>query len=244
MPNFRPPGPSPPSATSLSAGAPSLVLIGGGGHAAVVAEAAALAGVRVGGFLDDDPAAPLAVLEFRLPHPFPGPPCLGPLRDLSRLARRDWIIALGQITPRRGIIEALSRANDSNLVPGSPITIIHPCACISPSATIGPGCFIGPLALVHSRARIGPHVIINSGAIVEHDCAIEENVHIAPGAVLGGNVSVGEDTLIGLGSRVLPGITVGPRCTIGAGAVVTRPVRAGATVTGVPAREHGQPAKP
>ena len=48
---------------------------------------------------------------------------------------------------------------------------------------------------------------------------------------------IGDSSFIGLGARINPGIVIGPRAVVGSGAVVVKDVRAGATVTGVPARE-------
>jgi acetyltransferase EpsM len=201
-----------------------LILIGGGGHALVVADAAALAGWELAGFLDDDREAPLATHA----------PCLGPL------ARRPepgtlLIIALGDLARRSNLIGPAPGFADA-LPPERYATVIHPSAIISPHSRIGPGVFIGPGAIVNPRASIADHAIINSGSIVEHDCEVGQNAHIAPGAILGGSACVGPDTLIGLGARILPGIHIGPGCTIGAGAVVTRDIPAGRTAIGIPAR--------
>lgn len=90
--------------------ASSLVLIGGGGHAVVVAEAATLVGVKIAGFLDDNPSAALATLPFRLPSPpppFPNPAYLGMLDDLDQLAGHEWIIALGDLAHRRRVLNEL-----------------------------------------------------------------------------------------------------------------------------------------
>lgn len=210
-----------------------VVLIGGGGHATVVAEAARLAGHAVIGFLDDNPAAPLAAILIDLPHPFATPPHLGPLERLAAIGASAWIVALGDLRTRRGVLKALAAQPPLN---GHAASVIHPTAFVSPSASIGPGVFIGPKAVVHSRAKVGAHAIVNTGAIVEHDCVLEENVHLAPGATLGGTVHIGHDTLVGIGSRILPGVRIGAGVTVGAGAVVLRDVREHAKVVGVPAR--------
>ncbi len=201
-----------------------LTLVGGGGHALVVADAALRAGLALHGFYDDDPDAPLA---------FGSPACthLGELNNLEarELDGSPWIIALGDLDTRRSLIDRLYKAEDDAAM------VIHPDATVSESAVIAGGVWVGPRAVVHTRARVLDHAIINSGALVEHDCLISENAHIAPGATLGGSVSVGNNTLVGLNATVLPGLTIGSGCTIGAGAVVTRDVPDYATVVGVPA---------
>lgn len=209
-----------------------LVILGGGGHALVVAEAALLADQPVPGFLDDNPAAPLGAILIDLPHPFAAPAHLGPLADFGPLAGRHWIVGLGDLRHRRAVLgmAAKMKAHDAGAR-----SVIHPRAWVSPSALVGPGVYIGPGAIVHSRARIGAHAIINTGAIVEHDCVIGENSHIAPGTALGGTVTVGSDTLVGIGSRVLPGARIGQGCVVGAGAVVLGGVADGGCVVGVPA---------
>ncbi|MCB9838346.1 MAG: acetyltransferase [Phycisphaeraceae bacterium] len=203
----------------------SLLIIGGGGHAKVVAEAALLAGWRISGFLDDDPAASLGATAERL-----GALVSIGQRELTR--RHPSIIALGDLRLRRDCISRIE---------GEYATVIHPGAIVAPSATIGPGVFIGPGAIVHTDARIGAHCTVNSGAIVEHDVILGDNAHLAPDAALGGSVHVGSGTLIGLGARVLPGVHIGADAIVGAGAAVIRDTPDGACVVGVPATAIGVP---
>lgn len=280
---------------------PAIVLLGGGGHALVVAEAAELAGMVVAGFLDDHAAAPLGAVL--LPEPgsgqgeagsrvraageagpvaalglVPPPMHLGRIElgelgltgvghrsgmgvgggaggggggsvvavgggfhgtegaawcsGLDRVGAQAWIVALGDLRVRRGILRAAALRPRMQ---GRARTVIHPSAVVSPTATIGPGTYVGPRAIVHARARVGAHAILNSGCIVEHDCVLGENVHIAPGATLGGTVKVGADTLVGLNATVIPGTAIGAGCLIGAGSVVIRGVPDGQRVAGVPA---------
>ncbi len=201
----------------------AITLLGAGGHAAVVAEAARAAGFTIGAIYDDDPAARV-----------PGARVDGSLEDFfaSRGPPALWILAIGEIARRRVLLGRLAAGAGA----GNAATVIHPGAIISPSATIDAGVFISAGAIVNARAQIGPHAIINTGAIIEHDCIIGAGAHIAPGAVLGGNVTIEEDALIGLGARIRPGATVGRAATIGAGAVVTRDIGPGETVAGAPAR--------
>ncbi|MEO1535014.1 MAG: acetyltransferase [Planctomycetota bacterium] len=210
-----------------------LTLVGGGGHALGVADAALRAGLDLQGFFDDDSDAPIAA----------GSPSCPYLGDLTSLEAREldgspWILALGDLTTRRWLIDRLYKAEDDAAM------VIHPDATISESAVIAGGVWVGPRAVVHTRARVLDHAIVNSGAIVEHDCLVSENAHIAPGATLGGGVSIGNDTLVGLNATVLPGVTIGNGCTIGAGAVVTGRVTDGHIVYGVPASHTNSRSKP
>lgn len=206
-----------------------LVLIGGGGHALVVAEAAVLSGRTISGYLDDSDSATLE-------GAFEGSTRIGTLGDLAKLealGRFELIIALGDLAARYRMIQSL----DAGLPKGAKIaSIIHPDASVSPSATIEPGVFIGPGAIVHTRASIGAHATINSGAIVEHECVIGANVHVAPGAAIAGRVAIGQSTLVGLGSRILPNLRIGEQSIIGAGAVVVRNAPVRSQLAGVPAR--------
>lgn len=194
-----------------------LVIYGAGGQGSVVAEAAALAGWRVLGFVDDAVTrrgGPLPMLDA----------------DNAALADASWHVAIGDNAARQRVTRGLADRGRTL------VSVIHPAAHVSPSASIDPGCFVGPGALVHTNARIGEGSILNSGAIIEHDDQLGSFVHIAPGAALAGRVRIGERTLVGLGARVLPELTLGTGCIIGAGAVVTRDVADGLTVRGVPAR--------
>lgn len=194
----------------------TITLIGGGGHALVVADAAQFNSIVIRGVFDDaESPTVLALSVVRL----------GAIRAFN--FEHEWILCIGSVNARRAFLDGAK---------GTPRSIVHPHASVSEHATVGPGTFIAPGAIVHTLAKIGAHCIINSGAVVEHECVIGENSHIAPTAALAGNVKVGRDTFIGMGAKILPGITIGAGVTVGAGAVVIKDIPDGATVVGVPAR--------
>lgn len=209
--------------TSQTSHPRSLLLVGGGGHATVVAEAALLSGWRIIGFLDDNADAPLGATADRLGS-------FASIDQHELTGHHPTIIAVGDLRLRKDCVAR---------VDGDFATVIHPSASVSPSATIGDGVFIGPNAVVHTNARIGAHATVNSGAIVEHDVVLGDNAHVAPGAALGGSVQVGAGTLIGIGARVIPGVRIGSDAIVGAGAVVIRDTPDGVCVVGAPAAEVG-----
>lgn len=215
------------SSTSPAFG--SLLILGGGGHACVVTEAARVQGWRVLGFVDDDQAATLD----------PSAPRLGSLSDTARLVSEPAVPASDSGDPPRTIIAIGSLSTRARLIAelrGLFAVVKHPSAQVSASAKVGEGTFIGAGAIINGRATIAAHCIINTAAVVEHDCVLGVNVHVAPRATLGGGVRIGHDTLVGLGSSVRPGVKIGSGCTIGVGAAVIRDVPDGMTVMGVPAK--------
>ena len=196
----------------------ALCLLGAGGHAAVVAEAARGAGWNVTGAYHDGDGDGLETL---------GIPSLGAIADASG-TKTALHAAVGDAALRRAWTEGIE---DSRL----PV-IIHPSAIVSPSATIGAGVFVGPGAIVNAHARLEQGAIVNSGAIVEHDAVVGAFAHIAPGAVLGGAATIGDDALIGLGARVRPTASIGRAAVLGAGATAIDDVGAGIVAIGTPAR--------
>lgn len=200
-----------------------LAVLGSGGHAKVVIEAAlARAPERQIILLDDSPAA-LGKHIF-------GIGVSGTRDDLDSL--RDVAVALG-IGDNRARFELLRWLGER----GKRLeTLVHPSAVVAPSVDLGAGAFVGAGAVIIGEARIGAGAIINTCASVDHDCAIAEAAHIAPGVRLCGNVEVGERTLLGVGTAVRPGIKIAADVVAGAGSVIVRDIRGPGTYVGNPAR--------
>jgi sugar O-acyltransferase (sialic acid O-acetyltransferase NeuD family) len=214
----------------------TMILLGGGGHAAVVADGARAAGIVVLGCLDD--GSPESVSETT-----GEPGATGPIGNVTELKRMGAIADFDKVRAGHRHAAFHAAVGDPQLrkqwldMVGILLTptITHPSAIVSPSARLSDACFIGPRAVINARAVLGKGVIINTGAIVEHDCTLEPFCHLAPGSVLAGTVTVGENTLIGANATVIPGVRIGANCTVGAGAVVLNDVPANTTVVGVPA---------
>ncbi len=197
-----------------------IILLGGGGHALVVADSARAAGYEVAGYADDTARGDLC-----------GSPRLGGIDEVigdADLSAIPLMIATGQSTFRdRLMIRLAGRVM---------ATVVHPSAVVSPSAQIEAGAFVGPGAVVNARAVIGAHAIVNSGAVIEHGCTLGEGAHACPRSCMAGDSSLGDRAMLGAGAVVLPGVIVGAEAVVGALSLVNRDVPSGETHAGVPAR--------
>lgn len=196
-----------------------LALIGAGGHASVVADAALLAGSGNLTVLSENPAqAGQRLLNYAIE-----------LLD-SATPLRNFHVAIGHNPTRLRLQQELS-ANGA-----SPVVVMHPEAIVAVSSQVGVGSFIAAGTILAPRSSVGEGVIVNHRAIVDHDVQVGDFSHIAPGVILGGGVRIGRGVLIGAGATILPGVTIGDEAIIGAGAVVLADVSPRKTVVGVPAR--------
>jgi len=196
-----------------------IVAYGGGGHGRTVAEAAAEQGWHVVGFVDDarqpgEPIGPWCIVDMGVIDPEVG----------------NVIVTIGDNAARKRVCEELLEQR------WRIISVIHPNAWVSPSATIGRGVYVGPHATVNAHAVLEDGALINSHAVVEHDVHVGAFAHLAPNAVACGHVRIGELAMIGVGASIIPEITIGDRAIVGAGAAVVGDVAADKTVVGVPAR--------
>ena len=100
---------------------------------------------------------------------------------------------------------------------------------IHPGATIGRRVFIDH----------GMGVVIGETAEIGDDCTIYQGVTLGGTSLYRGtkrHPTLGRGVVIGAGAKVLGGFTVGDGAKVGSNAVVVKPVPAGATAVGNPAR--------
>jgi len=104
---------------------------------------------------------------------------------------------------------------------------------------------------IHPGAQIGRRVFIDHGfgvvvgetAVIGDDCTIYQGVTLGGTRLYKGtkrHPTLGRGVVVGAGAQVLGGFTVGDGARIGSNAVVVKPVPAGATAVGNPARVIGQ----
>ena len=100
---------------------------------------------------------------------------------------------------------------------------------------------------IHPGATIGRHVFIDHGmgVVIGETAEVGDNCTIYQGVTLGGtslfkgskrHPTLGRGVVVSAGAQVLGGFTVGDGARVGSNAVVLKPVPAGATAVGIPAR--------
>nr|WP_315426451.1 serine O-acetyltransferase [uncultured Albidiferax sp.] len=100
---------------------------------------------------------------------------------------------------------------------------------------------------IHPGAKLGERVFFDHamGVVVGETAEIGDGCTIYQGVTLGGtslykgtkrHPTLGRDVVVSAGAKVLGGFTVGDGAKIGSNAVVIKPVPAGATAVGIPAR--------
>lgn len=210
-----------------------VALIGAGGHARVLLDAARAEGrLTVEVVLDARP-------ELR-GGTFEGLTVAGDEFELRRLSTEGIegvILGVGSVDagPQRRILYERIAAYGLAFPP-----VRHPAAVVASSATVGPATVIFAGAVVNPGARLGLNVIVNTASVIEHDVSVGDHTHVSPGARIAGGVSIGAMSHLGLGCTVLQGVRIGDRALVAAGAVVTRDVPDDGRVAGVPARPMGR----
>jgi acetyltransferase EpsM len=204
--------------------------LGYSGHAFVVAEAYQLSGGSIDGYSDREEKK---LNPFNLPY-------LGNESDSHFAfwhASNRFILGIGENTVRLKLAAMVRERG------GQCLTVVHPSASVSSSASIGAGTFIARNVAVNPLCQIGANVILNTSCSIDHECVVSEGVHIAPGVVLAGNVEVGKSSFIGANSVVKQGVKIGENVIIGAGSVVLKDVPDYTTAVGNPARMLNQKSK-
>lgn len=197
-----------------------LLVVGAGGHASVVVDAAQVAGVDVIRVVGD-PAERPDVLGARV-------------SQTAEDAGADaFIIAVGDNRTRARLFAEYSATGLK------PAAVIHPSAVIARGVVIGEGTFVAAGVVVNTGTRIGSNAILNTSSTVDHDCVVGDHAHIGPMTGVCGGVRIGDGVLVGVGCSIIPSCTVGDWTVLGAGSTVVHDLPADGRFAGAPARAIG-----
>ena len=190
-----------------------VIILGGGGHASVLAEICIEQGRQV-----------LAVVS---PEPLLSRPAF---RGLSHIHSDDDVLVFP--------VDDVELVNGVGGLPGSELRktltskfsrvgyrfakVVSPAAMVSKTVKLTEGVQVMPRATINAGASIGRHSIINSCSLLEHDSIVEDFVHIAPGATICGEAVIREGAQIGPNSVIAQGLEIGAYSVVGAGSSVVR----------------------
>ncbi len=202
-----------------------IIMIGNGGHAAVLTEILLQQNRKIMGFTAPDGGNN----RFGLPY-------LGPDEFIYTIKANDIDLVLGIGTvdnsSKRSEMFTLFKQRGYTFA-----SVFHESAIISPHAKLGEGLQILENVVIQPFADIADNTIINTSSIISHDCRIGSHCHIAPGAVLSGNVKIGNMTHIGTGSTIIQNVRIGKNVLIGAGSLVLKSISDNSKAFGSPAKE-------
>lgn len=205
----------------------SIIIVGAGGHARVLASALKAAGKVLTGFVDRDASLWGTMID--------GSPVLGGDDFLERADGFTVLVnGVGSTElpiARREIFERFSSRGFRFA------SVVHPSAIVATGVDLGDGAQLMAGTVLQPGVVIGVNSIINTGAIIDHDSKIGAHCHVAPGCTLSGSVQVGDASHIGIGATVIESIRIGANVVVGAGTVVIRDLADGKRVIGIPARD-------
>ena len=205
---------------------PEIVVIGGGGHAKVLASVLKKAGWSVLGYTDAADRGPL------LASPYLGADGVVP-RLLEQQPELLAAMGVGKVDATRTRIALQRKLEEAGL---RFAVVVSPQAIVNEDVTLGQGTVAFDGAIVNAGTVTGDCCILNTNSVVEHDCRLGHNVHVAPGAIVSGGVTLGDDCMIGAGALVIQGANLCAGCLVGMGTVVLSDLTMPGTYVGSPAR--------
>lgn len=179
--------------------------------------------INIKGFIDDT-LPDLSKFSFKYPS------ILSTIKDYIPEENDVFVCSLGDVHSKRKIVESLVEKGAHF------ISLIDPEACVEDSAIVEEGALIFHHSVVGSDAKIGRQAFIQSYACLGHDVVTGDFFRIDPKASCAGGVHAGNNVTIHTLSFVNEKVNVGDDAVVGAMSFVIRPVKAGTTVFGIPAK--------
>ena len=188
-----------------------VVVIGAGGHAAVIVSSLLRSGVVMLGAtkrIEDENGSELGI------------PIIGDDSVLEKMQPSEVMLVngIGMTAPAQTArCQAASRLRSLGF---RFRPVLDPTSIVATGVEIKEGAQVLAGAVIQPRTVIGIDTIVNTGACIDHDCEIGAHSHICPGVTITGSVKIGSGSLIGAGTIVTPGVSIEKNSMIKAGSLV------------------------
>ncbi len=116
------------------------------------------------------------------------------------------------------------------------LSLIHPSASISKTASIGFGSVILRNVSINAYAEIGNHVIIYPNTVISHHDVIGDYTNIMGGSVISGNVTIGNSCYISPNCAINENLSIGNGSLVNIGSTVFDDIPENNVVGGNPAK--------
>lgn len=111
-------------------------------------------------------------------------------------------------------------------------TVIANSALVSDYSILEYGVQIMDNCVVNIGCKVGENTIINTSTTVDHDCTIDAHCHLAPGSTLSGQVVIERNVHLATGVNVINNISIGRNTIVGVGANISKSVPSNSIVYG------------
>ena len=194
---------------------PGYLIIGGGGHAAALAEILIKQSKPLLGVVAPDILAGHAIFDT-VQHYLQDDDVLA--FSANEVLLVNGIGAMPRQTFREKVYTRFSELGYTFAI------VIADSALVSDYAVLAKGAQIMNNAVINIGSKIGENTIINTSVSVDHDCTIGAHSHLAPGSTLSGQVKIESNVHIATGSSIINNVTIGCNSIIGVGANITKSI--------------------
>lgn len=199
-----------------------IVLIGSGGHASSIIDAATSQKLKIKALIDikDCDNSILGIKVYKS------------ISEIPEYQKYEYVVAIGDNSLRKTIVaKSIAEFPEIKFA-----TIIHNTAYISESALISEGTVILGQSFIGPRCRVDKHCIINTGSKIDHDCFLDVYSSTGPGTLLGGNVNIGKGSIVSIGATVRHSLSIGNYSLLGGGSYLNEDIGENMVFYGVPAK--------
>ncbi|MGO3915063.1 MAG: acetyltransferase [Pseudoalteromonas sp.] len=194
---------------------PGYLIIGGGGHAAALAEILIKQNKPLLGVVAPDILAGHAIFDT-VQHYLQDDDVLA--FSANEVLLVNGIGAMPRQTLREKVYTRFSELGYTFA------TVIAESALVSDYAILAKGAQVMNNAVINIGSEIGENTIVNTSVSVDHDCTIGAHCHLASGTTLSGQVKVENNVHIATGVNIINNVTIGSESIIGVGANITKSV--------------------